>query len=369
MSTPRERYERDLQQPDFVRDPAQAEAVEWLQGLHERLVSATATEPGSGLSGWWRRLRQRRPEPVRGLYFWGGVGRGKTYLVDVFHDGLPFAEKRRLHFHRFMNSVHARMRTLREREDPLDVVAAEWAADTRVLCFDEFFVSDIGDAMILSRLLSGLFERGVTLVATSNIPPDDLYRDGLQRARFLPAIEQIKAHVDVVHLDGEVDYRLRFLEQADIYHTPLDAGADAVLLDNFTHVCPDADSIEGPSDLIIEGRSVRAQRVADGVVWFTFAALCDGPRGQSDYIEIARQYHTVVISGIPVLGSEREDQARRFISLVDEFYDRGVKLIVSAEAPPEGLYRGQRLGFEFERTVSRLTEMQSREYLGREHRS
>ncbi len=368
MTSPRERYQRDLRRPGFVRNVAQARAVEHLQDLYERLSREPAVET-DGVQGWWNRVRGVRPEPERGLYLWGGVGRGKTYLVDAFFECLPFAEKRRLHFHRFMREVHGRLRHLREQEDPLARVAEEWAADTRVLCFDEFFVSDIGDAMILSGLLRGLFANGVTLVATSNIPPDDLYRDGLQRARFLPAIELLKQRVDVLNIDGGEDYRLRFLEQAEIYHAPLDEAADRVLADNFEHVCPDCDNVEHDTELEIESRRIPVRRLSDGVVWFDFAAICDGPRGQADYIEIARQFHTVLVSGVPVFRREQEDQARRFISLVDEFYDRGVKLILSAEDEIDELYQGRRLAFEFRRTVSRLTEVQSRDYLGLPHRA
>jgi len=297
---------------------------------------------------------------------WGGVGRGKTYLMDTFYGCLPFAEKRRLHFHRFMGEVHRALKAMGEGRDPLPRIAQSWAKDCRVLCFDEFFVSDIADAMILSGLLQALFREGVSLVATSNIPPQELYRDGLQRARFLPAIELLERHTRVLNVDGGTDYRLRFMEQAEIYHHPLDEAADRVLEDDFRHIAPEAGE-EGAS-LTVEGRSIPTRRLADSAVWFEFEALCDGPRSQADYMEIARQFHTVVISNVPVFDRRREDQARRFISLVDEFYDRGVKLVISAEAAPEDLYRGKRLAFEFERTTSRLVEMQSHDYLAAAHR-
>ncbi len=371
MPSPEERYRQELAREEIVSDPAQARAVAALETVYQRLIEAPPpADDGGWLRGVLRRLRDEPPnrEPVTGLYLWGGVGRGKTWLVDIFYECLPFPDKRRVHFHRFMREVHDRLKGLREREDPLDIIAAEWAAQTRVLCFDEFFVADIADAMILAGLLDGLFRRGVTLVATSNTPPQELYWDGLQRERFLPAIELLEAHTEVLNVDGGTDYRLRFLEQAEIYHTPLDGAADAVLEDDFRHVCPDGESVEVETTLAVEGREIPVRRVGDGLVWFAFDAICRGPRSQNDYIEIARQFHTVLISDVPVFDRYSEDDARRFINLVDEFYDRAVKLIVSAEAEPEALYQGRRLGFEFERTASRLTEMQSREYLALAHR-
>lgn len=366
MATPWERYQDALKGSGFVEDDAQREAVAHLQSLFDRLL-VSQPPATTGVRGFWNRLRGVSPEPETGLYLWGGVGRGKTWLMDTFFDALPIEDKRRLHFHRFMREVHGRLGRLRDEANPLDRVAAEWAGETRLICFDEFYVSDIADAMILGNLLHGLFERGVTLVATSNIPPERLYEDGLQRERFRPAIELIQRHCEVLNVDGGTDYRLRTLEQAEIFYDAGASGVDEALERDFDRLVPDAASARRDDVLAIEGREVPVRRAADGVVWFRFDAICDGPRGQADYIEIARCYHTVVIDGVPVFDWQRENQARRFISLVDEFYDRGVKLILAAAAPVEELYQGERLGFEFERTRSRLIAMRSHDYLAAPH--
>ena len=305
------------------------------------------------------------PSAVRGLYLWGGVGRGKTYLVDTFVDALPLEHKQRIHFHSFMRAVHAELKVLKNQQDPLRVVARRFAEQARVICLDEFFVADITDAMLLYGLLRELFNPGVTLITTSNIPPDDLYKDGLQRARFLPAIELLKQHLDILNVDGGVDYRLRYLEKAEIYHSPLDERAEQILNEVFDNIAPEPGHRGG--DVEIEGRYIPTLREADGIVWFNFRAICDGPRGTTDYIEVARCYHTVLISNVPAMDWQMENQARRFINMVDEFYDRGVKLILSAATSPLELYQGEKLKFEFQRTVSRLQEMQSHEYLERPH--
>jgi cell division protein ZapE len=364
--TPAQQYAACLAQTGFVDDPAQRHAIARLDALHERLLAALAEE-----ASLTRRLRARlvgdRREPVQGLYLWGGVGRGKTFLMDLFYDCLPFPDKLRTHFHRFMHRVHGDLTRVAGQRNPLELVADELAQQARVLCFDEFFVSDIGDAMILGELLNHVFERGVTLVATSNVEPRALYTNGLQRARFLPAIDALERHTEVLNLDGGTDYRLRLLEQAQTYYTPLGQSAEALLAERFVALAPNRSNVEEDIDLEIEGRPIRCRRCADDVAWFDFDALCDGPRSQNDYIELARLYHAVLISDVPVFDARREDQARRFISLVDEFYDRNVKLIVSAAAPVEALYQGQRVAFEFERTRSRLLEMRSHDYLSRTH--
>ena len=361
--TPLRRYQAALARPDFFEDPAQAATVQRLESLYQALLREQRNRERPAV-----RLRARFGQfraPLPGLYLWGGVGRGKTWLVDMFFDCLPFDRKLRMHFHRFMRHVHVELKRLGNVVDPLKRVAEDFSERALVICFDEFYVSDITDAMLLGGLLEALFERGVTLVATSNTAPADLYAGGLQRERFLYAIELLERHTQVVNLDSGVDYRLRFLDQAEIYHSPLGERADAMLQTNFEHIAPDAGAAAGV--ITIEGRDIPAVRCGDGVIWFEFDAICDGPRAAADYIEIAKLYQTVLIGGVPRLDDERNDPARRFISLVDEFYDRNVKLILAAAAPVAELYTGRRLSKEFERTASRLVEMQSREYLSREH--
>ena len=359
MSSPTERYAAAIAAGRLRPDPGQARAVEAFEQLHGAL-------DGTGRRSPVRFLRRRR-EGVRGLYLWGGVGRGKTLLMDDFFAGLAGVPKRRAHFHRFMSSVHAELNRLRaERvKDPLGLVATDWAAEVRVLCLDEFHVRDIADAMILARLLRGLFERGVTLVTTSNVPPTRLYQGGLQRDRFLPAIAELEFRLQVLELAGTEDHRLRALERADVYHAPLGPAASASMEACFASLEPSGRTEDGP--LVILGRRIATVRRADGIAWFGFDQLCDGPRGAADYIEIARCFHTVLLSDVPVIGPRDRNRARRFISLVDELYDRQVNLVVSAAAPPAGLYPRGPDAFEYRRTRSRLEEMQTRDYLHREH--
>lgn len=355
---PRQRYERDLQRTDFTHDTAQSQAVDALQRVYDDLMKAP---PKKRLIGSSQLLWPRVP----GLYFWGGVGRGKTYLMDAFYDSLPFTRKMRTHFHRFMLEVHERRRQYANETDPIGRVAEEFAKKIRVLCFDEFFVSDIADAMILGRLMEVLFQKGVTLIATSNIAPDGLYKDGLQRQNFLPAIAVLKKNISVMNVDGGVDYRLRSLTRAEIYHFPCDIQAEQNLARYFEEIAPESGLAN--AELLIHGRTIHSRRLADGVVWFDFNALCEGPRGSADYVEIARTHHTVLLSRVPQMTTEMEDAARRFINLVDEFYDRAVKLIIAADFPQTALYAGHKLRFEFQRTLSRLQEMQSQEYLAKPH--
>ena len=343
-------------------DDAQRRVLASLEELRRRLL---ARQSGSVL------LQNLLPgtgrTPLRGLWLWGGVGRGKTFLVDQFFAELPLAAKRREHFHRFMQDVHAGLRRHAGKPSPLKHVAGEIAGKARLLCFDEFSVNDVADAMILASLLEELFRNGVTLIATSNLAPGNLYRDGLQRARFLPAIARIERYCKIIELDAGIDYRLRRLERAQLFLGPGIADAEVRMTAEFERMA------DGPgiadAEIEVVSRPVRAKREGENVVWFAFRKLCDGPRSAADYIEIARCYHTVLVSRVPVMDSTSDDAARRFITMVDEFYDRGVKLILSAAAPaPEGLYCGERLAFDFRRTASRLHEMQGREYLARPHR-
>ncbi|PVZ71890.1 cell division protein ZapE [Pelagibaculum spongiae] len=359
--TPEQRYQQDLQQPGFTSDPAQQLAVSHLQRLYQDYCAAINKKAGL-LDRWIK----KKNEPLKGVYFWGGVGRGKTYLVDVFFECLPGERKQRVHFHRFMRSVHASLDKHKGQKNPLQVIAKEFADQCDILCFDEFFVSDITDAMILAGLMEALFENGVSLVATSNIAPDGLYRNGLQRARFLPAIDLIKQFTEVVNVDGGVDYRLRALEKAEIYHSPLDQQAEKGLRQYFSMLAPEVGG-RSQQALEVEGRLIDVKMAGDGVVWLDFHAICKTARSTADYIEIARCHHSVLVSGVEHMDDAGNDHARRFINMVDEFYDRCVKLIMSAEVPLDQLYSGKQLAFEFKRTRSRLQEMQSHEYLARKH--
>ena len=362
--SPSTRYREALAAHGYHADSAQENALHELDLTWQTLLD----ERPRILESIKERLGREpsRRLPVRGVYLWGGVGRGKTFIMDQFFLALPFEKKLRLHFHRFMQQVHGELRKLKNKEDPLRVVAARLARRTRVICFDEFFVSDIGDAMILGRLFEYLFAYGITLVATSNIPPHLLYKDGLQRARFLPAIRLIEKHCRTVNVDAGVDYRLRALERVEIYHSPLGPETDAAMARSFFEL--NTEEGEANASVEINGRSLRTRRLGEGVVWFDFEELCEGPRAATDYIEIAREYHSVLLSNVPVMDWTQENAARRFITLVDEFYDRQVKLIISAAAPMEALYTGEKLRFEFQRTLSRLLEMLTQTYLASPHR-
>ena len=359
-------YAETIERHGYVRDAGQQRAIAHLEDVRQRLI-----DHPRDFGFFKRRMLQLLPgrteiAPVRGLYLWGGVGRGKTMLMDLFFESLPFQERERRHFHRFMHDVHGELGKLKAHTHPLELVAHRIANRTRVICFDEFFVADIADAMILGTLFDGLFRRGVTLVATSNMPPKELYRQGLQRQRFLPAIKLFERHTEVLHLDGVVDYRLRQLRKASIYVDSHAPDAHHQLETTFTAVAGETGQADGT--LIIEHRRVRTVRQTDDVAWLTFHDLCEGARSHVDYMELASWFHTLIVSDVPCFDETSENAARRFIALVDVLYDHRVNLIVSAAAPPAQLYRGAKLKAEFQRTASRLIEMQSEAYLSRPHR-
>lgn len=355
----RQAYEAELAAKGFKSDPAQLRAVDALERC--------AQEWGQYKSRRSNALKKliNHPEIPKGVYMYGGVGRGKSFLMDCFFNAVPLKRKVRLHFHEFMREVHRELAGLQGQQNPLDALGARIAKRYKLICFDEFHVADVTDAMILHRLLASLFDNGVGFVTTSNFKPDDLYPDGLHRDRILPAIALLNERMEVVNVDNGTDYRRRTLENARLYHCPLGPEADAAMQETFDLLAEVHD--EDPV-LHIEAREIRALRRAGGVVWFDFRDLCMGPRSQNDYLEIATQFHTVLLSGVPYMPVNLASPARRFTWLVDVLYDRRVKLIVSAAVPPEELYTEGPLAHEFPRTVSRLNEMQSKEYLQLERR-
>lgn len=368
--TPTSQYLKALNEGSHQPDDVQKEAVSRLEIIYQELINSTPPAPRtSGLMArvgkLWGKREDTKHTPVRGLYMWGGVGRGKTWLMDLFYQSLPGERKQRLHFHRFMLRVHEELTALQGQTDPLEIIADRFKAETDVLCFDEFFVSDITDAMLLGGLMKALFARGITLVATSNIPPDELYRNGLQRARFLPAIDAIKEHCDVMNVDAGVDYRLRTLTQAHLWLSPLHDETRAQM-DKLWLALAGGKRENSPT-LEINHRPLATMGVENQTLAVSFTTLCVDARSQHDYIALSRLFHTVMLFDVPVMTRLMESEARRFIALVDEFYERHVKLVVSAEVPLYEIYQGDRLKFEFQRCLSRLQEMQSEEYLKREH--
>ncbi|MGQ5716109.1 cell division protein ZapE [Enterobacter cloacae] len=368
--SPASRYQLALDEGSHQPDDVQREAVNRLDTIYQELTAKPAEAGQSGglkaaLGRLLGKKEQQANPPVCGLYMWGGVGRGKTWLMDLFYQSLPGERKQRLHFHRFMLRVHEELTALQGKSDPLEIVADRFKAETDVLCFDEFFVSDITDAMLLGGLMKALFARGITLVATSNIPPDELYRNGLQRARFLPAIDAIKQHCDIMNVDAGVDYRLRTLTQAHLWLSPLNAETTRQM-DKLWLALAGAKRENAPT-LEINHRPLPTLGVENQTLAVSFSTLCVDARSQHDYIALSRLFHTVMLLDVPVMTRLMESEARRFIALVDEFYERHVKLVVSAEVPLYEVYQGERLKFEFQRCLSRLQEMQSEEYLKLEH--
>jgi len=358
--TVHEVYERTLAERGYRSDPAQLRAVDALERCADEWVAYKARR-GNALT----KLITRPPIP-RGVYMWGSVGRGKSFLMDCFFNAVPLQRKTRLHFHEFMREVHRELAELQGTVDPLRRLGEQIARRFRLICLDEFHVSDITDAMILYRLLESLFENRASIVTTSNFPPDRLYQNGLHRDRILPAIELLKARLEVVGVDNGTDYRQSTLQQVELYHTPLGPEADAAMNDAFERLAEARD--ESPL-LRIEHREIRARRRAGGIVWFDFRQLCGGPRSQNDYLELAAQFHTLLLSGVPQMSPRLASEARRFTWLVDVLYDRRVKLILSAAVEPEALYTEGPLAHEFPRTASRLREMRSAEYLAEAKRS
>ena len=355
----RDAYDAALGIRGYQADAAQRLAIDRLQRLYAELLEFKAR----------RRSKLRKlfihPDLPRSVYLWGGVGRGKSFIMDCFFDAVPYRRKRRVHFHAFMHEIHAALRSHKDESDPLARVADDLARQVRLLCFDEFHVSDIADAMILQRLLQALFERGVVFVMTSNYPPDGLYPNGLQRQNFLPAIALLKQQCDVLEVDDGTDYRLRTLASLDLFLVPAGAEADSRLAAHFGKLAGAAGS---PGEIRVQDRPLPVRRVAPGVVWFDFNTLCAGPRSQNDYLELAREFHTLILSDVPVMRREQGNEARRFTWLIDVLYEGRVKLILSAAAPAPELYREGPNAQEFPRTVSRLMEMRSHEYLALPHR-
>lgn len=357
--SPAERYSQALSSGQFLPDEAQAQAVQELDRVWHELIHRYKASKKA-----FRRFR--RQTAPRGVYMWGGVGRGKTWLMDQFFESIPFRRKLRMHFHHFMQHVHRELNKLSGQRNPLDLVADQIYKDAVIICFDEFFVSNVTDAMILSDLFQKLFQRGITLVATSNIAPDGLYKNGIHRDRFLPTIEMVKKNCVVLNVDAGVDYRLRVLKQAQLFKAPLSHEAQQWIAQRFSALTQT--QVHSQESIIINNRIVETIGHTEDVLWCEFAELCLKPRSPSDFIEIANIYNTVLVSNVPHLTDQINDATRRFIYLVDEFYDRGVKLLLTSQDDIINIYQGEKLAFEIERTRSRLLEMQSDEYLHSEHK-
>lgn len=392
--TPEQSYQKAIELGKLISDPAQLAAMAQLERLYHQLIESELNRPQIVESSpnksphvlvlKARALGQKylpryfesaslNPNlvtPLQGIYMWGGVGRGKTFMMDLFFDALPFSAKMRLHFHRFMQRVHQLLSQYQQQEDPLLLVAEELKNQARVICFDEFFVSDITDAMLLGRLFEALFAKGVVLVATSNVPPKELYPNGLQRSRFLPAIDLLERHCQVVNIDNGIDYRLAALTKAKVYFCPHDQKTEGILCQLFEQLSAKnlpSSALDASETMLINDRSIKVIAKASGVLWTSFAMLCESARSSADFIEISKLYHSVILSDVKRMGQDNDNAARRFIALVDELYDQKVNLIISAEASLDALYHQGNLAFEFDRCRSRLVEMQSEQYLQAAH--
>jgi len=373
--TPLEAYQADIETRGFQSDEAQQQAVAHTQHLHDELISAKTETDSSSLFRLFNKLKKEKIPPIKGLYFWGGVGRGKSYLIDTFYDCLPFHDKKRVHFNQFMHDTHNQLKNLPKTPDPLVIVSSKIAEECRVLCIDEFHVDDITDAMIMAGLLDGLFACGVTLVTTSNIAPEQLYKNGLQRDRFLPAIDLIMEHTTTFNLDNGIDYRLALLEKYGTFHvsppnksedTSLNASLDNSILQQHMYELANTNIVENTL-IKINNREINCRACADNQIWFEFSEICETPRSSTDYIVLATDFETLLISNIPIMDDSKNDVVQRFIQLVDAVYDHRVKFIATAEASPDKLYTGKGLQFPFQRTMSRLHEMRSEAYLSHSH--
>lgn len=355
MLSPSQHYQQDLLAPDFMADPTQAAAIQLLDDLYYQLMDRAKKS-----THWYRKLFYKS-NSIKGLYLWGGVGTGKTYLMNTFFNSLTFPQKKRFHFHEFMQQVHTRLRELQGKADPLKLVAKEWAKNVFVLCFDEFFVKDIADAMLMGNLLKALFDEGVCLVATSNVQPQNLYQNGLQRERFLPTIQILTENVTILQVDNQVDYRIKHIKPADIFFIPNDDYAKRMMMQSF-HYYAQAD-IAGHAALVINNRTIEVIREAEKVIWFSFSALCETATSADDYLIIANRYPAVMVSDIPIFHEKHLDVLIRFINFIDVMYDQHRLVILSLAVNLEKIYQGTAWSFEFKRTISRLQEMQGQNYI------
>jgi len=352
--SPIRQYHQDLIDPEFHEDPYQAAAIKVLDKIYRKLIKQARQQ-----TGWLRFFYPRKS--IHGCYLWGDVGTGKTYLMNTFFQCLPFTEKVRLHFHEFMHCIHTELNALKGEKNPLRLVAKRWAKQNLVLCFDEFFVKDIADAMLLRNVLDYFFAEGICLIATSNVPPKDLYKKGLLRQRFLPAIKILQQHVRVIQVDNHIDYRLQQIKPANVYFIPLDKHAEQQMMHSFHYYV--GDDIISTDDLEINHRCLKVIRRASQVVWFSFKMLCETARNSDDYLQIAQQFPIIMLSKIPLIAAAKRDIIVRFINLIDVLYDHHVLLVISAAIEIERLYTGKEWAFEFKRTCSRLQEMQSEQYI------